>query len=725
MSEFEDMYGDEFFVIDSNNLNLVNQRFYGYAIQENGIIQEEDLIDTNNIGLNGAYIQVNVSNEKIVINQDFMGTYGLYLYKYQNYFAISNSFIKLVEHLKDRHFISFNKNYADAFLFADLCSFSYNETLINEICMLPRNCRVIIDKTNCQIILKEIDYKESSISLDSEEGMEILDNWYNKWVKIFRTLKSKTNNIIVELSGGFDSRIVASLWITAGIDLNKVFVRSYNAKKHTFEQDYAIASQIADEFEFKLNKDIIKSNKILFHELETPLNLSFYLKFGFHKEMHFTYRRLTEPVYIVTGSGGESIRWYYNKTPIEYSQYITNRIKHFDENLSLVSEDVINSGLKAVKNKFKIDEKNLREIPERMYKEIRCRHHFGKAMVESYFFNEFTLTPLIDSELYKLKLKTNECDDRNLLMALIYTRYCPKLLNFNFEGNREIDIDTLKYAKKLNEKYPLKITSKKIISGPDIDNFCESPNNNKDYVKYNEVDEFLTTIFSSKSFELEFEKYYSPKIYQKILDVIKNDNRYPLKHAYAAISILKIIHDTQYKIINNESLKKWLKSFLTGQPYEIEEDTINSKIMGLLLKYTTSRIDLLNIGSKENSVEIIEYDDPNLIKSYPKWFESDEGKGACIQSFKGVLNLKISCIKDGKLRIRLRGSDIRDKNGNRFPVFIDYTKLRINGKNFIENNVLTTHDNCLDFYVDVKDKEILNIYCEWLPFNSSSSYEKT
>lgn len=672
MSEFEELYGDEFFLIDSNNLNLVHEKFYGYAFQNDGIVNEENFAITDGIGADGAYIWVHVTDENILITQDFMGSYGLYLYEDNNYFAISNSFIKLVEHLKDNHPISFNKNYADAFLFADLCSFSYNETLVNEIEELSRNSKIFIDKRSNQIFVEEIDYQEDTIPLDSEKGMEILDKWYTKWVNIFRKIKSETNNLIVELSGGFDSRIVAAIWLTAGIDLNKVFVRSYDSKTHTFKQDYEIASQIANEFNFKLNNDVVRSDKKYFFELETPLNLSSYLKLGFHKELHFRYTKLVNPIYVVTGSGGECIRWYYNKTPSEYSQYIVNHARKFDDNLSLASKMIVDSGLKSLKNKLNISEEYSKELPEKMYKEIRCRHHFGKAMVESYFFNEFTLTPLIDSELHKLKLKTDNCDDRNLLMALIYYRYCPKLLNFKFEGNREINLDTINYAKKINDKYPLRLKSKNLISGPKIENTFFEIKNNGNFIKYNEVDDLLNDIFNSRAFMLEFEKYYSPQIYQKILNVVKNEKRFPLKHAYAAFSILKIIHDTKFKSMNNKNLKTWLDSFLFSQNYEFKEDnsytnSFDNNLVNLLLKYTTSRIDLINLGSEKNSIKVIDYDDSKLRIDFPKWFESNEGKGLCIQSFNRSLNLKILCINDGKLRLRLRGVDVRDKNGNRFP----------------------------------------------------------
>ena len=39
MTEFERIFGNEFFIIDSNNLKSVKQDFYGYAIQDNELIQ--------------------------------------------------------------------------------------------------------------------------------------------------------------------------------------------------------------------------------------------------------------------------------------------------------------------------------------------------------------------------------------------------------------------------------------------------------------------------------------------------------------------------------------------------------------------------------------------------------------------------------------------------------------------------------------------------------------
>lgn len=80
------------------------------------------------------------------------------------------------------------------------------------------------------------------------------------------------------------------------------------------------------------------------------------------------------------------------------------------------------------------------------YNETRSRFHFGKSIIESYFSNMVTLTPLIDSNLRKLKTYDNDSDAK-LLIAIIFLRYCPQLLDFEFDGGRKIDLDTINYAK--------------------------------------------------------------------------------------------------------------------------------------------------------------------------------------------------------------------------------------------------------------------------------------
>ena len=714
MNEFNKVFGDEFFIIDSNNLNSVYSKFYGYAVQYDGIVFEDTISKYGELSGDGAFIWVNVDENTIIISQDFLGSYGLYLYESQDYFAISNSFIKLVEYLKDYKYISFNKNYADSFLFTDLCSFAYEDTLVNEINVLPRNYKIIIDKFNNSLSFKEIDYKEGTVSIDSEKGMEILDRWYNKWINIFRLIKQETNNIIIELSGGFDSRMVATIWLSANINLDEVFVRSYNDIVPPYNEDYVIASEIANEFNFKLNNNNINTNKQFFKEVETPLLASFFLKLGFHKEMHFTYQKFCNPVYLIAGSGGETIRGYYNKMPDEYADSLINYVGKFDKNLCPTCKYVINSSMDKVKNRFNISENDLMELPELMYKEVRCRNHFGKIFIESYLFGEIMLTPLIDSELHQLKFKTDECTDRDLLMALIFQRYCSKLLNFKFEGGRKINLTTLKYAKKLNEKYPFNNNVLNMISGPEIENNTDETSEHELYVKHNEVNDLLKNVFHSRNFEMEFKKYYSSEDYYKIDEYIINNRRFPLRHVYSAIAILKVINDTKYKMNNVGNLNIWINSFLNNS-YSFNE-FFDYKILKKLFKYLTARIDIKNHGTNNNFVEIIKNSDSDSNIQYPKWFSDGYGKGVVIQSKSKNINLKIKCHGDGELIINFMAKDVRDVNGERRPCYLNYSDIVINDNKLIEKNMLVWHDEPFIYKKEVNDGEVVIINASWEPF---------
>ena len=148
---------EAFFIIDSNNLEKVETKFYGYCVTEQGIIEDIEDLEDKEIKPEGAYIYIYKSGKEITIKQDYIGAYGLYLYKDNEYFAISNSFIYLVDYIKKQkeHRITFNKKYADAFITAVLCSYAYSETMVNEIELLDRRAVVNIDIKN-KLIIKKI-----------------------------------------------------------------------------------------------------------------------------------------------------------------------------------------------------------------------------------------------------------------------------------------------------------------------------------------------------------------------------------------------------------------------------------------------------------------------------------------------------------------------------------------------------------------------------------------
>lgn len=721
-SEFEKLYGNQFFVIDSNNINLINNQLYGFILIENEVIQDVNLVNSEKITGEGTYIYFDVSEDSISIYQDFNGSYGLYLYKNEDYFAISNSFLKLVEHLKDSFNLTLNWNYAHALISSGLCSYIYEETLINEILSIPRNYIIHIDKLKKTVNYEIIDYGEHSVKLNSKEGLDILDKWFYKWVNILRSIKKKTNNIIIDLSGGFDSRMTFILALCSNIDLNKVKVNSIDNKTHTHHQeDFLIASEIADEFNFELNKEVFAEPRTFFKDMSTTLNLSFYLKLGFHNQMNFNFYKRDEPVYVFNGAAGESIRGYNTKTPVEFRSYFKNEVNKFDSSLWMSSKEILDLSINRLKDVFEIDDDNSKDLIDLLYTESRFRNHFGKLSVERFLANQINFSPLLDPNLHKLDFKNSGGDDDDLLLALIFCRYCPKLLKFRFQGNRTINQSTINYAKIINNIKPFESEVLEFISGPYID--YEKINLNKKLYKYNfgtaDVNNYLKEIFNSKLFESEFKKYFSNKLYSNISKSIENRKYFSLQDAYPIFSILKTIDCIVTKQDKNYyNFSDWLNEFNWKNG---SDDRLPQEIFEILLNYVTARVDLINVG--DNDIQIYDISDKFSSCYSPGWFKINNSNGWIVTSNALKLKFKVKIMGDGELRLWLRSVDVRDKNNKRFPIYIDYTKLIINEKSLLSENKLISHDNFGLFKFDVKNGDIIDVYIEWKPFNSQSLYE--
>lgn len=728
INEFEKYFNNEFFIIDSNSLNSIENKLYGFLF-DIGIVT--DCQNINNVTGEGTYIYIKKVHDTIEIFQDFNGNYGLYLFQLGDYFAISNSFLKLVEYLKNKYQLTLNEDYANYFLSSELTSTIYKETLVSEIEMIPRNAIVKINCINKSISFEKVDYAEYSIELNSKSALKLLDEWFDKWVNFIRFLKEKTNNIQVDLSGGFDSRIILALFLSANIDLNKIEIRSFDDGELCHDEDFEISTKIANAFNFKLNNKVISAEKINFKEIRTPIMLSFYTKLGFHNQLNYKFYKTKEPVYNFSGLGGENLRKYIDATPEEYKNIYVSIAKRIDDSLMKSTERIMQSTIENISKEYCVDmtSKNLCKF---IFYETRSRHHYGKLSVEDYFSNKFLLMPFFDPNLHKLKLSSNECTDENLLFALIYTRYCPELLNFPFEGNREINKETLEYAQKINEISRFVPREYSFISGPKVDNDKINKYYDVDlkvirweadgyYINWEDVEGYLRKIFYSREFKNEFEKYFSPSIYSKISKSIINETYFPLQSAYPAFSNIKIINDIKFsKSKNNDEFPYWLGIFeILNSDYELPFDM---KMLHFLLDYLTLRIDIKNHGSANNMVDIIEKSDEHLVFDYPPWFCSDSGKGLVLETMKGELTIKFKCIGNGFLEVNFRGKDVKDKNGIRIPIFIDLVSVLIDSNNVLNENKLVWHDNPHVFKKEVKNNEVISITVKWMPLNKSSLY---
>ena len=101
---------EAFFVIDSDHLEETRTAFYGFTFLNDAVVDCLEALNGQNPEEDGAYVYLKREGSRLIITQDFIGSWGLYLYRQNDYFALSNSFLYLVEHLQGRHPMTLNRD---------------------------------------------------------------------------------------------------------------------------------------------------------------------------------------------------------------------------------------------------------------------------------------------------------------------------------------------------------------------------------------------------------------------------------------------------------------------------------------------------------------------------------------------------------------------------------------------------------------------------------------
>jgi hypothetical protein len=227
-----------------------------------------------------------------------------------------------------------------------------------------------------------------------------------------------------------------------------------------------------------------------------------------------------------------------------YIRRETNKAKELPHSLKPEVSDSISSlvddAYKSTVDKYRNAGREVAEydLTRYMYRETRNSVHFGKPIYDDYIGGNYQMCPCLDPDLQKLKLSSGECNDGNLLMALIYIRYGKGILDFPVQGGRTIDPETIAYAESINSRYPYEY---KRISKNDEKTTKVADNNTvlstRPLIEEQQIFDKLEDMFYSYEIKDTINRLYGKKLYKHICYAINNTEFHKYVMANAGIAI--------------------------------------------------------------------------------------------------------------------------------------------------------------------------------------------
>ena len=535
---------DNFFYIDSNNLSTVENKLYGYCLtKKNNTIS---FVDDGEL-LGGTYIKiVKINNKEINIFTDDFSSLLVFYYISDNFFAISNSFYILAENLKRNSIsLSINKSYIDQYIQSPLHSHTINNTLINEIKILPFGKDIKIKNNKVEFIDKNIEFH--TVNLFSETGMNILNNWINKWTNINKALLKSNLHTQIDLSGGFDSRIIFALNYNTGVNLNNKNINIFSKNSgnkgmlHHLMDDFDVSKKICDTLNLQINENYKSDNVSNYFSPEEQYKLLKNSFMGIHKVGFSCLRVCEKPQLHFGGLNGEVIR---GALPNLNKENIKRRLSH---NPIKNKDSVIDNFYKDLEE-LKQNSKTDFEALIKFFLTTQCRSHFGMSMYNSYIANIFSILPYNDKELLKLYVPNDI--DKNIIFAIIIYKTCPEIFNIDFMNNQNFSQETKNKAIEISNQYKL-IRKDENLELVDIDKLYKHKENKYQrgilgfdvlYNKFVDNKDFFINEFGKL-----YDKDYATKLYDFANNYYLNKDNFSI---YTWVSCLTAIIET-LKILKN------------------------------------------------------------------------------------------------------------------------------------------------------------------------------
>jgi hypothetical protein len=503
---------NKYWIIDTSDLLPVKDIFIGYTVSDNGELFLNK--KPTNLDGTGCYTYIECLSDKIIIGQDFLGMQGIYHYKNEKRNIFSNGYAKLVDYLLDLNCpLSLHKYFCVQYMFSNEQPINMNDTMLNEIKRVGKDFLIEINLNNGNTSFIEKDYEISSIKVDSKECIDILDKWHNKWCNVYRNLVKLYSPLIVDLSGGMDSRICFGLLLNSNIDKNNVIIKRNIPRDTSYKKNYDdwdISQEILDKFGYndRSNYTYYKTVKNDTNDLPIIKDLA-NIVFGNSKICNYGTPTFDKPIIHICGIYGDRI---HLGDIIEIERYLDHKKKKYKKDMKeediKILKKMIDTNANIIKNKYKEANSEL-FLGDFSFDYIQ--RFLGGKMTKNSFNNDINISPFADPLYHKIKIYVDGTKNYFGMAALIYIRYFPDLIDFKFQSDAEpriISEEEKLFAKNMCAKYPFnKIDYEEIKDNSDNKIFIRKINDEvkiREYLKkvLMEAKDKFIKIFNEDYFEL-------------------------------------------------------------------------------------------------------------------------------------------------------------------------------------------------------------------------------
>ncbi|MDU8910131.1 hypothetical protein [Aestuariicoccus sp. MJ-SS9] len=302
-----DMFRQDGFLIHSAAPPEAGLAFDGYAFAgADFIVGEAGLRDWQAAGhgplpwhCDGVYILMRQAEGQIGVSSDAAGYRHLFYYAEDGHWAVGESFIALVEHLRAQGLpLTEDKAHSAAFLsrkqlFQQLTT---RHTPVREIRLLGRDERIEIADSRLQV-------RREARKAGADYPAALAD-FLNTWLSRFMTLQARPERrLFFHLSGGVDSRAVSAFYVYLrdrfGLS-DRVTLRSLDDPAHT--EDHRVVTQLAEALNLGVND--LPMRPVIPLSAEASLALWKRHSAGAYSPVRLPRRRFDPRDLHITGHGG-------------------------------------------------------------------------------------------------------------------------------------------------------------------------------------------------------------------------------------------------------------------------------------------------------------------------------------------------------------------------------------------------------------------------------------